>query len=216
MATYQQINGGAGHGCGPACLMVAEHERNGGLTPLTAAEEIVVHTACAFPPYNPGRDSSPVLLADYARNTYGFPNAKIVLSGQLFKRMLLAQHPGEMNLAGQLGVPVEHWVGWSPRFLPTAQWVIMVVVCVDYTPWRTLSPLGMVGTAVTLGAGPAVYDLARGLGIGGGGGNVSLHNVLYRGSTYMDPATGTEYWFLGRMGGPNRTYWDTGCYVVLS
>lgn len=215
MATYQQINGAAGHGCGPACLMVASHENNGGATPLTQAEETVVHTVCAFPPYTAQQDSSPVRLAEYARRVYGFANAKIVLSGQLFKRMLLRRYPGEMLLAGQMNVPVENWVGWSPRFLPTGQWIIMVVVCVDYTPWRTLGTLGRVGTAVTLGTGPALYDLARGLGLGGNP-NVSLHNVLYRGSTYMDPATGTEYWFLGRMGGPGRAYWDTGCYVVLS
>lgn len=215
MATYQQIAGGAGSGCGAACLMVAEHERNGGATPLTHGEEVAVHTVCAFPPYHSGQYCSPVRLAHYATHIYGFTDAKIVLSGQLFKRMLLAQYPGEIALAGTMGVPVEHWVGWSPRFLPTQQWIIMVVVCVDYTPWGTLSSLGKVGTALTLGAGPAIYDLARGLGVGGNA-NVSLHNVLYRGTSYMDPASGTEYWFLGRMGGAGRAYWDTGCYIVLS
>ncbi|MBX3197639.1 MAG: hypothetical protein KF894_05810 [Labilithrix sp.] len=244
MATYQQINGGRGCGCGPASLMVAEHERTGGATPLTRGEEITVHTECAFrdplhvgpPVYDADEYSSPVRLADYAVNTYGFARARVVLSGQLFRRMLLRRYPNELALAGTLGVPVDYWLGWSPRYLYTRSWVLMVVLCVDHTP--SLFPrtggallggggallrgatLAGAGAGVAIGAAAletaiSIFDLARGLGVTGRP-NLSLHTVLYRGGTYMDPATGQDYWFLNRMGGEDRAYWDTGCYVLLS
>ncbi|MBX3258710.1 MAG: hypothetical protein KIS78_08460 [Labilithrix sp.] len=245
MATYQQIDGGNGCGCGPASLMVAAHERNHGATPLTAAEEIQVHTQCAFrdaaavgaPVYDPDEYSSPVRLADYAVNTYGFASARVVLSGQLFRRMLLRRYPNELALATTMGVPVDYWLGWSPRYLYTRNWVLMVVLCVDHTSMlfprtggallggggallrgaATLSGVG-IGAAIgaaALEAATSLFDLARGLGVTGHP-NLSLHTVLYRGGTYMDPATGQDYWFLNRMGGDDRAYWDTGCYVLLS
>ncbi|MBX3211694.1 MAG: hypothetical protein KF850_06650 [Labilithrix sp.] len=246
MATYRQINGGRGCGCGPASLMVAEHERNGGATPLTRTEEKIVHTECAFRAhgaaavYDADSYSSPVRLAHYAVNTYGFARARVVLSGQIFRRMLLRQYPNEMALAGTLGVPVDDWLGWSPRYLYARQWVLMVVLCVDHTSMllprtggalaggggallRGAATLSGVGVGAAIGAAAletatSLFDLARGLGLASRLGiraNLSLHTVLYRGATYMDPATGQDYWFLNRMGG-DRAYWDTGCYVLLS
>lgn len=243
MSTYQQINGGHGHGCTAGALMVAEDERsNGGGLILTNQEEINVHTQIAFrnwnlpAVYNANVDSSPVSAAHYATATYGFNHAEIILSGQIFPRMLTHRFPQELPRAQNLNIPVHRWIGWSPRFLYTWRWVLMVVLCVDHTP-ASLPRVGggalggitgglALGTSLaTLGGTLAgvsaltsalwLYDLARGLGIGGHP-NLSLHTVLYRGGTYMDPADGREYWFLGRMGGPGRAYWDAGCYVVLS
>ncbi|HVJ90385.1 MAG TPA: hypothetical protein VM580_11335 [Labilithrix sp.] len=241
MATYQQIDGA--YGCGPACLMVAAHERNGGETPLTNAEETIVHTQCALrplntkPSYNRVRHSSPVRLAHYAVHTYGFAHARVVLSGQLFRRMLLHRHPDELAIAGALGVPVEYWLGWSPRYLYARQWVLMVVLCVEHSsrliPTTSGALLGggsalyrgaahswEVGISAAIGAAAletaaSLFDLARGLGVTGHP-KFCLHWVLYRGGTYMDPATGRDYWFLNRMGRSHLAFWDAGCYVLLS